>query len=487
MQKKQKSLRINAFLSVLKVMLSIVVPLITFPYASRVLGVDNIGKVNFGSSIIVYVSLIAALGINTYAVREGARRRTSRFEFEKFAQEIFTTNIITTLLAFAILAAFLMGFPEFRDYRLLIAIQSVSVLFTTLGVEWINTIYEDYFYILIRSCVVQLLNILLLFLLVKQPSDYYIYAALTVLSTVVISVLNLIHVRKYCKLRIVVPCNFFKHIKPALIFFSSSLAVNIYMSADTTMIGFLVGDFYTGIYAVSVKLYTIAKTVLNCIYTVTIPRLSIYAENNDFVSYRTTLTNVTANLMLILFPIVTFFLMLADSIILVIAGEEYLLGVNALRILSIAIIFSLANGILVNCINVTLNREKVNTIGTSIAAIVNIGLNFVFIPLFKHNGAALTTLIAEATVALYCVIKLKDMKNVIDFKIVLIQIKNALFGCSIIVIICILMRGVIKNIAICGITAGIMGSLGYGAFLYFTKNPFFISIIDSAIKKITNK
>lgn len=479
MNKQYKSLRVNAFLSVLKVMLSIVTPLITFPYVSRVLGVENIGKINFGASIIVYITLLAGLGINTYAVREGARLRESKKKFTIFAKEIFTTNIFTTLGAYVVLIFILLIYSKLNAYRILIIIQSLSVIFTTIGVEWINTIYEDYFYILFRSFVVQIINIICLFLFVKQREDYYLYAILTIISTALISISNLIHVRRYCKLSLVFPCKFFKHIKFALVFFSSSLAVNIYMNADTTMIGLMVGDYYTGIYAVSVKMYTMAKTVLNCIYSVTIPRLSIFAEEKDFCNYKKTLTNITASLMLVLFPLVTFFLCLADSIIVVIAGSNYLDGVVALRILAIAIIFSLFNGILVNCINVTLNREKINLIGTFLAALVNICLNFIFIPLFKHNGAAITTLVAESVVFVYCVCKLKKIKEILDVSIINKQIVNALIGCIGISITCILMRILIKDIILSGIFSGIFGIIIYCLFLFVTRNQFFIMIVEN--------
>ena len=53
-------------------------PLITYPYVTRVLGVENLGKYNFASSIIGYLTLISAFGISSYAIREGARLRNSR-------------------------------------------------------------------------------------------------------------------------------------------------------------------------------------------------------------------------------------------------------------------------------------------------------------------------------------------------------------------------------------------------------------------------
>lgn len=86
---KEKSIKINAVLNVMKTVLSLVFPLITFPYITRVLQVNAIGKYDFSVSVISYFSLIAALGITTYAVREGTKYRGDQEKMNQFASEIF--------------------------------------------------------------------------------------------------------------------------------------------------------------------------------------------------------------------------------------------------------------------------------------------------------------------------------------------------------------------------------------------------------------
>ena len=85
---KKKSLAKNAMLNSLKTILAMIFPLITFPYASRVLQVENMGKVNYASSIISYFVLLAGLGIKTYAIREGARIRDNKEKLEKLILNI---------------------------------------------------------------------------------------------------------------------------------------------------------------------------------------------------------------------------------------------------------------------------------------------------------------------------------------------------------------------------------------------------------------
>ena len=148
---KQISLKKNSILNVIKTVSSVIFPLITFPYVSRVLLPVNVGKVNFGSSFVSYFSLIATLGITTYAIRECSAVREDRNELSTKASEIFSINICTTIVAYALLILSLLAFRELDSYRCLIVIQCTSILFITLGADWLNSAMEDFKYITLRT------------------------------------------------------------------------------------------------------------------------------------------------------------------------------------------------------------------------------------------------------------------------------------------------------------------------------------------------
>lgn len=103
---QQKSITFNLIANGIKTLMSVLFPLITFPYASRILGSVGIGKVGYASSIITYFALMASLGISTYAVREGARIRDDKEKFNKFAKEILNINLCTTLISYILLIFF---------------------------------------------------------------------------------------------------------------------------------------------------------------------------------------------------------------------------------------------------------------------------------------------------------------------------------------------------------------------------------------------
>ena len=169
---ENKSLKKNAALNMIKTFIGLIFPLITFPYASRILQPTGLGKVNFAHSIISYFSMLAALGINTYAVREAAKLREDKTALTRFVKEIITINMISTIVAYVLLTISILFIPYFSDYKTLLVVCSGTILFTTLGMDWLYTALEEFSYITIRSILFQLLSMVLLFVFVHKQEDY---------------------------------------------------------------------------------------------------------------------------------------------------------------------------------------------------------------------------------------------------------------------------------------------------------------------------
>lgn len=172
----QKSLKLNAFFNVIKTITSLIFPLITFPYASRILLAEGIGKVNFSFSIISYFSIIANLGIGTYGIREAAKIRENKILLSKFVYEVLIINLISTFIAYLLLMFSFFLIPKFHEYKPLLLISSSNLLLTTIGISWLYQAVEEYGYITIRTVIFQIVSIVLLFLFVKDKNDYIIYA-----------------------------------------------------------------------------------------------------------------------------------------------------------------------------------------------------------------------------------------------------------------------------------------------------------------------
>ena len=485
---KKKSLGVNAFLNGLRSVLNLIFPLITFPYVSRVLSVSGIGIYNFSNTYIGYFVLIAGLGIETYAVREGAKYRENNNKIDEFSSQVFSLNMIATLVAYLLLFASLIIFKNLHNYVSCILIFSLQILFTTIGTEWIYTIYEDYTYITVRSIIFKIISIILLFLLVKKPEDYLIYAAITVFSAVGSNLLNFIHAKSFVDIRLTTKTKWRIHLKPILIIFASSVAVTIYVYSDTTILGLIKNDYAVGIYSTSVKIYQMAQGLLSALLTVTIPRLAFLWGQRRVGEYNQVLSKVLDSLGILVLPAAIGLIMLSKEIVLIIASEKYIPSVNSLRIISWAIIFSIFSWIFSDCVLIPAKRENLVLRNTVITAIENIVLNFVLIPFMSYDGTSLSTVIAELTAMIMNGYSCRDIiKPVIFKKNTLKNLLDSVVGCMGIVVICLLCDLGFKSLIIKTILSVVLSIVMYGAILVLLKNKNAYSLLNRVKTAIENK
>lgn len=220
----KKSLKINTVLNIIKTCSAILFPLITFPYISRVLLPENVGKVNFAQSYVNYFSLIAGLGLSTHAIRECATAKNDRKKLEKVSSELFSINLITTFVAYIFLVASLFIFKGLQRYEYLILIESTIIVSTTLGADWLNSAMEDYKYITIRTVAFQIVSLILMFTFVRETSDYYKYALISILSSAGANVANIFYRKKYCTVTFTLNIDWKRHLSPILFLFVMQLS-----------------------------------------------------------------------------------------------------------------------------------------------------------------------------------------------------------------------------------------------------------------------
>lgn len=481
---KVSNIKINAILNVIKYALSVIFPLITYPYALRVLGPEGVGKVSYSNSILSYFSLIAMLGVTTYGIREGAKRRNDKKTFGQFADELFSINLVSTLLAYILLVIVVFAIKPLHSYTLLIFIQSISIILTVFGIEWVNTVFEDFLFITIRSIVAQIVSLILLFLTVRTLNDYYNYAMLTIFSNGIICISNWVYCKRYVKIKFTFKMNLFTHFKPLMILFINTLMMTIYVNIDITMLGWIKGDYDVGIYTVAVRVYTILKNIMVAIYAVSIPRLSQYITDNNKDSYRSLYTKMWCCISLVLIPVGAGLISLAEEIMVFMGGMQLQGTGLALQILALSLIFAIFGGLTTSVLNITLGKEKENMIATFFSAILNFALNLYFIPKFTLYGAAFTTLLSELFVFAFCFIRVNDKSIFLNGREIISSIIHAVEGS---IIICVAAY-VIKQFVPLGLLRimliFIFSFILYAISLYVFRDKFFLSIISELRSKM---
>lgn len=475
---KNKSLGKNAFLNGLRSVLNIIFPIITFPYVSRILSVGELGKYNWSNSFVSYFLLIAGLGIATYAVREGAKFRSDRNKISDFASQVFSINVFSTGVSYVLLILCILIFPKVESYSACIYIFSIQIIFTTLGTEWIYSIFEEYTYITARSIVFKILSVIMLFIFVRKQGDYLNYAGITVFSAVGSNVLNYLHAKKFCTIRFTLKINWKEHLKPILIIFASSVATTIYLSLDTTLLGLINNNYVVGIYSVSTKMYNIGKQLIAAVLTVTIPRFALLWGRNKYREYRTLLLQVSNVLALISIPVAVGIFMLAPQIVLLLSSEKYIRAVSSLRLLCPAIIFSIFSWIFTSCVLIPAKRENKVLIITTISAIANLVLNLLLMPFLEENAAAITTSLSEAISMLLGIYYSKDIIRGVYNKKFWKDISIYIIGGLAIVVICISGNILFDSLIVAILFDVILSCLEYILILFGAKNQFAFSVLE---------
>lgn len=391
------SVKKNIILNGINTVTGILFPVITFPYAARVLLPEGIGAVNFLNSIISYIVLLTSLGIPLYAVKEVAKYHDDKISRDKVTVEIIILS--TVLCLFGYIAVWILAkyVPQIHQQSSLFYILSLTIVFTSIGVNWFYQGIEDFKFITIRAIIIRTLAAAALFLFVKDASDLLIYGMITVGSTVGNNFINFIHLRKHISLKHLEfkQLHFLRHLKPSLHVFILNLIISLYIQLNSIMLGFMAGDDAVGYFTAGTKISHIGLTLIGSLGTVLLPRCSHLLKIGDKTAFGS-IINKSLNLTLaIALPMAAGFMLLASQITLVFCGDEFQPAVIVLILNAPVVIFiSLTN---LMGIQILYPMDKINIVifSVTVGAVLNFIFNLIFIPAYAATGAAIATLIAE--------------------------------------------------------------------------------------------
>ncbi len=391
------SVKGNIILNGINTVTGILFPVITFPYAARVLMPEGIGAINFLNSIIGYIVLLTSLGIPMYAVKEVAKYRDDKAKCDQITVEIIILSFILCLLGYVAVWTLAEYVPQIHQQASLFYILSLTIVFTSIGVNWFYQGIEDFKFITIRAIIIRTLSAVSLFLFVKESSDLLIYGIIIVGSTVGNNIINFVHLRKHIDRKIIKlrNLNIRRHIKPAFEVFILNLIISLYIQLNSVMLGFISGDEQVGYYTAGTKITHIGLTIISSLGTVLLPRCSHLLKIGDYDGF-SKIINKSLNLTLALsLPMMTGLMILAGPVTMIFCGEEYIDSIPILYLNAPVIVFiSLTN---VMGIQILYPKDKVNIVILSVTAgaVSNLILNFILIPPYGAYGAAISTLIAE--------------------------------------------------------------------------------------------
>jgi len=394
---RMASVKRNLFFNLLLVVSNIAYPLVVFPYVSRVLGPSGIGESQFVLSFAKYFTLIAAIGIPIYGVREVAKVAANKELLTKLFSELLVLGAIASAVFSVVYALLVLAMPDFRHLQLLCWIAGLQIVLAFTSVDWLFYGKESFKNLATRSIGIKLGTVALVFLLVKTPNDIVPYMLVSVLSLLMLQCWNMYTAIQKTGL-VYSGLNLKRHLPSLTVIFLTGICTSMYTAFDTTLLGLLDSVQEVGFYATSVRIAKMLIPIVSAISIVIIPKV-VHEFGKEGANYAFHQKSFSFILELSV-PLMFGLYLLAHEWVVLLAGSNFEPAVATLQILSpITLLVGLNNLFGMQVLSASGNERTLLYI-VAIAMVLSVLLNVWLIPTLHHTGAAIALLATEAFVTL---------------------------------------------------------------------------------------
>ena len=377
--------------------LIIIVPFITAPYLSRVLGVEGVGVYSYTSSVDNYFVLFSMLGLSNYgnrsiAAAENIERRSKIFS------SIFYMQVIWALVVSGVYGIYVLLFVH--QYKLIAGIQFLYVISAVIDINWFYFGIEEFRLTVLRNIAIKMLTLICIFTFVKSEDDLWKYTLIMSFGMLLSQGIVWGYLPQFARFVKVEPKDVIKHIKPNIILFVPVISYSIYKVMDKIMLGNMTTYSTVGIYEYAEKIINIPMGIIAAFGTVMLPRISnmlTYNASSEIKRY----FQLSAKYMTMISSALSFGLIaVGKTFAPLYYGIDFKKSGDIIEVLAITVLFVTWANIIRTQYLIPFHRDSVYLLSTVMGAVVNFGVNITLISRLGAYGAAVGTVCAEATVLL---------------------------------------------------------------------------------------
>lgn len=386
----------NYLYNVVYQILLLLVPLITVPYISRVLGPDLVGINSYTNSWMTFFLLVGQMGIALYGNREVAYHRENPIERSQIFWGIELLQVMTIMSALItyLIAVFLFS-TTFKEYFLL---QSLWIIAAGVDVSWYFMGMENFQRIVFRNMLVKLTSVVLIFFLIKGHDDLGKYIALLGLSNLIGNLTLWPYLRDEIKWVPIRTWHPFKHFYPALLLFIPTITTQVYQVVNRLMLGRMSTQNQLGQFQNADQIIKVVLAIATASGQVMLPHIANKFSKGDIKGIRESLYNSFDFITAIVVPMMFGVMAIAEPFAPWFLGSEFNNAGRLMMIEAPIILFIGWSNVTGTQYLMPISRTKEYTISVTIGAVVNVITNFLFIAKWGANGAALATSISEFSV-----------------------------------------------------------------------------------------
>lgn len=472
-----QSLKKNYIYNLTFQVLAIIIPLITTPYLSRVLGADGIGIYSYVESISAYFVLFATLGLTIFGqrevsyVQEDIKKRTIVF------WETFIIQLVSSLIC--IVAYVFFSFLQKDPFLYLVLV--INLFTVVVNVSWLFQGMEEFGRIVLRNIIFKLLGLAYVFIFVTERDDVIVYLFGVAFFAFINNLSYWTMLPKFVNRPILKDLRPTRHLKTVFSLFLPTIAISIYTVLDKTMIGVITDDpCENGYYEQAIKMSKVVLTIVTSLGVVMVPRIGHYFSKGDMASVKSSMYNSYRFVWLLSIPLSLGLISLSSNFVPWFYGSGFdkvapLLGILGLLIIAIGI--SNVTGIQYL---IPTNRQTYLSISVITGAGVNFVLNIFFIKYFASIGAAFSSVIAEFFISFLLLFLVR--KELSLYKIFKSGLNYYIAG-TVMMVILLFMRDKFEPSLMNTVFLVLIGGSIYLLILVILKDEFFVSNLKAILRK----
>ncbi len=380
------------YLSLLR-LISFVFPLITLPYLSRVIGVEKFGAIAFAAAVIVIVETVVNWGFDYTATRDVARFREDIREVSRIFGEVLFAKLFLMFICFGGLLLLASWIPALQEYRLLLLLTFAYIPGHILFPEWMFQAFERMRYITLLSILAKLIFTVLVFVVIREQSDYLYQPLLVACGCGVSGVVAMwVLVRRF-GVRVAIPrwSQMIQRLRQSTNMFVSLIVPNLYNNFSVILLKSYVGEGATGIYSGGEKFHSIVDQLTQVLSRTFFPFLARHREKHHVYVAITGAISVVMSLLL-------FFG--ADLFVRIFLTPEFAQSAQVMRILSLSPIFLfLGNAYGTNYL-VLVGKENLMRNIYIVCSVIGFGLAWILVPRYSYVGVALVLLLIRGAIGI---------------------------------------------------------------------------------------
>lgn len=478
----KKSIAKNYIYNLIYQMLTIVLPLITTPYLSRVLGAEAIGIYGYTLSIVTYFVLFGSLGIAMYGQREIAYVQNDKEKQSQAFWEMVIIRIVTLCIA---TFTFYITFCTRGDYSTYYKILILELIANALDISWYFQGIEEFGKTVIRNLVVKTLSLVCIFVFVKTQEDLWKYLLIYTLANVLGNITMWLYIPKMLEKVSIKKLELKKHIKPIIALFVPQIAIQIYVVLDKTMIGNITNNMSeVGFYEQAQKIVKTMLLVVTALGTVMNSRIANAFAENKKEEVKKYLSQSFRIVWFLGLPAMFGMIALSSKFVPWFYGEGYEAVISLINATSPIIIAIGLNNVTGIQYLIQIRKQNIFTISVTIGAIVNVILNYLLINLWGTIGAVISSVLAEFCILAVQLVYIRNEITVLDMmKSSVKYLISSLIMFVIVLEITNLMEVSIFNTCL----EAMIGIVIYFVVLFILKDKFLKSIINQVVMNVKNR